>query len=243
MNLRVCASVGIFTPPAAELEQERKPSASVVVDHRARYRSGAMAGSSASTVEQYLAQLPPDRRAAIARVREVVNARLPRGYEETMQYGMISWIVPRSRLAQTYNGQALVLASLGSQKQYMALYLMTVYGDGKLGAWFKEAYRATGKKLDMGKACVRFKTLDALPLDVIGEAISKVPVDAYVAIYEASRARTSKPKPVGGSARRSATPAKAKPAAKPAARRAGKPAAKRATPATRGKPARASRRA
>jgi len=210
-----------------------------------------MARSAASTVEQYLAQLPPDRRAAIAQVREVVNARLPRGYEETMQYGMISWIVPRSRLAQTYNGQALALASLGSQKQYMALYLMTVYGDGKLGTWFKEAYRATGKKLDMGKACVRFKTLDALPLDVIGEAISKVPVDAYVAVYEASRARTVKPKPVGDPARRTATPARSKPAAKPAAKRAGKsaakpagkPAAKRATPASRGKPARASRRA
>jgi hypothetical protein len=173
-----------------------------------------MVSSAASTVEQYLASLPLDRRAAIARVRDVVNAGLPPGYEETMQYGMISWVVPRSRLGETYNGQALLVASLASQKQYMALYLMTVYGESKLGAWFKAAYLATGKKLDMGKACVRFKTLDALPLEVIGEAVSRVPVDAYVAIYEAARAKTVKPKPVASSAERSAKakPAKTKPA-------------------------------
>jgi hypothetical protein len=211
-----------------------------------------MVSSAASTVADYLTSLPPDRRAAIARVREVVNARLPRGYEETMQHGMISWIVPRSRLAETYNGQALPLASLASQKQYMALYLMTIYGDSKLHTWFKAAYQATGKKLDMGKACVRFKTLDALPLDVIGEAVSRVPVDAYVAIYEASRSRTVKPKPVAAPSRplaaaraarakptarrvaastpaRSAAPRVTKPAARSASRRA-KPAARSAKP-------------
>jgi Domain of unknown function (DU1801) len=218
-----------------------------------------MVSSAASTVADYLTSLPPDRRAAIARVREVVNARLPRGYEETMQHGMISWIVPRSRLAETYNGQALPLASLASQKQYMALYLMTIYGDSKLHTWFKAAYQASGKKLDMGKACVRFKTLDALPLDVIGEAVSRVPVDAYVAIYEASRSRTVKPKPVAARSRteasarakpaarsRSSSTAKAKPAvrrvaasapARPAAPRATKPgarsASRRAKPAAR----------
>ena len=121
-------------------------------------------------------------------MRDVVNAKLPRGYEETMQYGMISWIVPTSRLAETYNGQPLAVASLASQKGYMALYLMTVYGDAKLGKWFRDAYAKSGKKLDMGKACIRFKTLDALPLDVIGEAVSKVPVDAFIASYELSRA-------------------------------------------------------
>jgi uncharacterized protein YdhG (YjbR/CyaY superfamily) len=191
-----------------------------------------MVSSAASTVDQYLAQLPPDRRAAIARVRDVVNAGLPRGYEETMQYGMISWIVPRSRLAETYNGQPLSLASLASQKQHMALYLMSVYGDPRLNTWFQAAYRATGKKLDMGKSCIRFKTLDALPLEVIGEAISKVSVDAYVAVYEASRSKTVRPKPVAGRAaaptRRTRAPAKSRPT---------KPAAKRATRPTRAKPA------
>ena len=83
--------------------------------------SRAMASSTASTVDQYVASLPADRRAAVARVRGVVNARLPRGYQEAMQYGMIIWIVPTSRLAETYNGQPLALASLASHKQYMAL--------------------------------------------------------------------------------------------------------------------------
>jgi uncharacterized protein YdhG (YjbR/CyaY superfamily) len=164
-----------------------------------------MVSSSASTVQQYLASLPPDRRAAIARVRDVVNASLPRGYEETMQHGMISWIVPRTRLPATYNGQPLALASLASQKQHMALYLLTVYGDPELGAWFKAAYKAAGKKLDMGKSCVRFTSLDALPLDVIGTAISKVPLDAYVARYEVLRAKSVKPRRVGSSRTSSAT--------------------------------------
>jgi Domain of unknown function (DU1801) len=166
--------------------------------------------STASTVRDYLASLPPDRRAAIARVRDVINDRLPDGYEETMQYGAISWIVPRARLAETYNGQPLAVAALASQKQYMALYLMTVYGDSKLASWFKAAFAARGKKLDMGKACVRFKTLDALPLDVIGDTIAKVSVDAYVAVYEASRSKTVKAKPVGSAKAQAKATTKAK---------------------------------
>jgi hypothetical protein len=181
-------------------------------------------GPAASTVDQYLASLPADRSAALARVRSAVNARLPRGYEETMQYGTITWIVPASRLAETYNGQPLALASLASRKQYMALYLLSIYGDARLATWFKAAYKASGKKLDMGKSCVRFKTVDALPLDVIGDAISKVSVADYVASYHASRSRTVKQKPVRGAVA-------ASPASKPRAQartRASKPAAKRA---------------
>jgi hypothetical protein len=150
-------------------------------------------------VAAYLASLPADRRAAVAHVRDAINARLPRGYQETMQFGMISWVVPASRLPATYNGQPLALASLASQKQHMALYLMSVYGNAELAAWFREAYRATGKKLDMGKSCVRFRAVDALALDVIGEAISRVPVDAYVAAYEVARSRTVRPKRVRSS--------------------------------------------
>jgi hypothetical protein len=151
-----------------------------------------MASSSAKTVDEYLAALPADRRAAIAAVRDTINRRIPRGYEHGMLFGGPAWYVPRARLAETYNGQPLAVAVLGSQKHYMALYLMTVYGDSKLAAWFRKAYAATGKKLDMGKSCVRFKTLDALPLDVVGEAVSKVSVDDYVRIYERSRAGTTK---------------------------------------------------
>ncbi len=186
-----------------------------------------MVSSAASTVDQYLVSLPPDRRAAIARVRDVVNAGLPRGYEETMQYGMISWIVPRSRLAETYNGQPLALVSLASQKQYMALYLMMVYGETPTARWFKTAYQATGKKLDMGKACVRFKTLDALPLDVIGEVVSKVPVDEYIAQYEASRSQQVKPRPVASAAARPAKPGSKRTSA------AKRPLAKRASAAAK----------
>jgi hypothetical protein len=188
-----------------------------------------MVSSSASTVEEYLASLPADRRAAIGRVRDVVNARLPPGYEETMQYGMISWIVPTSRLAATYNGQPLALASLASQKQYMALYLMTVY-QGRLAAWFRDAYAASGKKLDMGKACVRFKTLDALPLDVVGEAIARVPVDAYVAVYEASRSQAGAPRAVAAAPSRPRAAQGAAGAtrkARPGATRKARPGAKR----------------
>jgi hypothetical protein len=191
-----------------------------------------MASSAAATVEQYLASVPADRRAAIARVRDVVNARLPPGFEETMQYGMISWIVPRSRLAATYNGQPLAIASLASQKQYMALYLMSVYSDAELGAWFRAAYRSAGKKLDMGKSCVRFKTLDALPLDVVGEALSRVPVEAYLAVYEASRSQLVKPRrvlePAAGRAKQPAAKRAKQPAAKRAGSKPTKPAAKRA---------------
>ena len=139
----------------------------------------------ASPITAYLAKLPDDRRAAIKKVRATVNAHLPKGFEETLQFGMISWVVPFSILPETYNKQPLALVSLASQKSYMALYLMSVYGDPKLAAWFAKAYKASGKKLDMGKSCVRFKTLADLPLDVIGETIGKVSVESYVAAYRA----------------------------------------------------------
>jgi hypothetical protein len=146
------------------------------------------AGRGATTVEGYLAKLPPDRREAIAKVREVVNENLPDGYEEGIQYGAISWYIPLSRFPVTYNGQPLAVASLASQKSHMALYLMSVYGHRQLEAWFRGAFQKAGKKLDMGKSCVRFRSLDALPLDVIGETIRRVPVDTFISYYEDARA-------------------------------------------------------
>lgn len=179
--------------------------------------------ATSTSVAQYLAQLPADRRAAIAAVRDTINANLPAGYVEGIQYGMIGWCVPLSRYPDTYNGQPLGLAALASQKQHMALYLMSVYGDPALEAWFKRAYAASGKPLDMGKSCVRFKSLDALPLDVIAEAIRKVPVDAFLACYEAvKRPANGKAKPKARAAR--AATKRAKPArAKPQAKRNAKP--------------------
>ncbi len=144
--------------------------------------------SAAKTVDEYLAALPADRQAAITKVREVILASLPKGYEERMQYGMISYVVPHSLYPAGYHcepKQALTMASLGSQKNHMALYLMSAYGHQETREWFEKAYRASGKKLDMGKACVRFRKLDDLPLEVIGQAIARVPVKKYIESVEA----------------------------------------------------------
>jgi hypothetical protein len=148
-----------------------------------------MPASQPATVEEYLAQLPPDRREAIEAVRGVILDRLPDGYKEAMSFGMIGYVVPLERYPKTYNGQPLMLAALASQKRYMSLYLNAVYADANVEQRFIQAYRATGKRLDMGKSCVRFKQLDDLPLDVVGDAIAATPVNDYIALYEASRAR------------------------------------------------------
>lgn len=149
-----------------------------------------MVSSSATTVSAYLKSLPEDRRKAIAAVRKVIRNNLPSGFKEGMQYGMIGYYVPLSRYPDTYNGQPLGVAALGSQKNHMAIYLMTVYGNRELEAWFRDAYAKAGKKLNMGKSCVRFKKLEDVPLDVIGETISKVSVEQFIEIYEAARAGT-----------------------------------------------------
>jgi len=172
----------------------------------------------ATTVDAYLKSLPADRREAISAVRDAVNAKLPIGYVETIQYGMIAWCVPESVLPakDVYNKQPLCLASLGSQKNHMALYMLGVYGDENERRWFESAYKKAGKKLDMGKSCLRFRSLDALALDVVSEAMSRVTVDKYVGAYRAIRA-AMKPTP------RAEIAKKAKPAKKPAAMPAKKP--------------------
>jgi uncharacterized protein YdhG (YjbR/CyaY superfamily) len=141
----------------------------------------------AATVAQYLAGLPPDRRAALEQVRSVILENLPKGYQESMTWGIPSYEVPLDVLPETYNGKPLGYAALGSQKNYMSLYLMNVYGDKKTEQWFRSAFEARGKKLDMGKSCIRFKKVDDLPLDVVGEAISRTPMDAWVRMYRSSR--------------------------------------------------------
>ncbi|MFQ6026423.1 MAG: DUF1801 domain-containing protein [Dehalococcoidia bacterium] len=146
-----------------------------------------MAQSTAQTVEDYLAELPVDRKEAIQAVRRVILDNLPEGYQETMQYGMISYVIPLERYPKTYNKQALAVASLASQKSYMSLYLMGVYGSTDAAEWFTERYRASGKKLDMGKSCVRFKTLEDLPLELVGEAVARTSVGDFIQLYEAAR--------------------------------------------------------
>src|SRR5918996_2174883 len=111
-----------------------------------------MVSSKAATPEAYLADLPPERQALVAKVRDLVNANLPDGYVERMNWGMISWELPLERYPDTYNGQPLAVASLANQKRHMALYLVGVYGDEGNQAWLREQWAATGKKLDMGKS-------------------------------------------------------------------------------------------
>jgi hypothetical protein len=140
--------------------------------------------SAANTVEEYLAELPEDRRAAISAVRETILANLPEGYEECMQHGMIGYVVPHRLYPNGYHcdpKQPLSYAGLASQKGYMALYLMCVYGSDAQREWFQEAWKSAGMKLDMGKSCIRFKKLEDVPLDVIGQAIARAPVQEYIA--------------------------------------------------------------
>jgi hypothetical protein len=139
-------------------------------------------------IAAYLAALPPDRRQAIEAVRSVILEHLPDGYVEAFGYGMLVYIVPLEIYPNTYNGQPMMYAALASQKRYMSLYLMAVYGDEGQRASFEAAYRASGKRLDMGKACVRFAHLDDLPLDVVGDAIAAVAPATFLARVERARA-------------------------------------------------------
>ena len=148
-----------------------------------------MFSGKAKTVAEYLKQLVPERRAVVSKLRSVVRKNLPPGYEESMGFGIITYSVPLKKLPDTYNGQPLCYAGIAAQKHYFSLYLMTAYGDSQQAKWIAEEFKKRGKKLDMGKSCLRFKSLDDLPLDVIGQAIASVPMDAYIDIYKASRHR------------------------------------------------------
>lgn len=149
-----------------------------------------MASSRATTVAEYLAELPPDRRVLVSRVRDFVNARIPAGYEETMLWGMISWVIPLARYPVTYNGQPLTVVALASQKQNVALYLTAPYMVPGEEAALQAAWKNAGKKLDMGKSCLRFKAWDDLVPDAVARAIAVLGPDAYIAEYERARGIT-----------------------------------------------------
>jgi hypothetical protein len=152
--------------------------------------------SKATTVEQYLSELPDDRRKALEAVRQVILKNLDKDYEEGIQYGMIGYYVPHRVYPAGYHcdpKQPLPFAGLASQKNYMSLYLMCVYGNSNHAKWFQEAWAKTGKTLDMGKSCVRFKKLEDLPLDVIGEAIQRVTARKYIEYCESALKTRSKP--------------------------------------------------
>ncbi|MBP6628188.1 MAG: DUF1801 domain-containing protein [Kofleriaceae bacterium] len=206
--------------------------------------------SKATTVEAYLEDLPADRRAEVAAVRAVIRANLDPAYQETMQYGMIGYSVPHALFPAGYHTdprQPLPFAALAAQKNNLALYLMGLYvagspdGDTDDSRWFRAAWAATGKRLDMGKSCVRFRRVADVPLEVIGQAIARLPAAEYIRRYQAARAqagglRGARAAAAGATAKLTAAAkaAKAKPKAKAKAKARPKAKAKaKAKPKTK----------
>jgi hypothetical protein len=149
-----------------------------------------MVTSAASTVEEYLDGLPEERRSVMAAMRKFIRKHLPKGYVEAVQYGMIGYGIPLSRYPDTYNGQPLGYLALAAQKNHYALYMMGPYGDPEASAELRDGFAEEGKKLDMGKSCLRFKAIDDLALDAVGKAIASTPPQRFIEIYEAARANT-----------------------------------------------------
>ena len=150
-------------------------------------RSNIPMQSEAKTVEQYIKELPEDRKEAIKAVRKVILDNLPEGYEEVMNWGMITYQLPLDIYPDTYNKKPLMYAALASQKNHMAVYLSGIYSSEARRESFESEYKATGKRFDVGKSCVRFRKLDDLPLPLIGETIASMDVDAFIRQYEEAR--------------------------------------------------------
>ena len=150
--------------------------------------------SGASTVQEYLAELPAERRRVISKVRKVIRDHLPKGYEEMMGWGGLVYGIPLERYPDTYNKAPLCYAGLTAQKNYYSLYLMCAYGDPERERWLRDRFAKAGKKLDMGKACIRFKSVDDLELDAVATLIAGTTPEEWIAIYEKSRERTKRPK-------------------------------------------------
>jgi uncharacterized protein YdhG (YjbR/CyaY superfamily) len=139
--------------------------------------------ATAATVNSYLAALPAEQRKVLSAVRATIRKNLPSGYEEVLHGKIISYVVPLSRFPKTYNGQALWYVALAVQKNYYTIHMMAPYGSPKELAKIQAGFKKAGKKLDMGKACIRFKKLRDLPLDVIGESVAGVPLEEYISRY------------------------------------------------------------
>lgn len=144
----------------------------------------------ASNPDEYISKLPEDRQVAISKLRDIINDRLPSDFEETMSYGMIGWVVPHSIYPDGYHCDPklpLPFLSVASQKNFIALYHMGIYANQELYDWFVSEYpKHCKRKLDMGKSCIRFKKLDDIPYELIGELVSKMTVNDWVSIYESN---------------------------------------------------------
>jgi hypothetical protein len=188
-----------------------------------------------ATVQEYLSSLPEDRREALEAIRRVVNANRDKKLREGIQYNVIGWFVPHSLFPAGYHcdpSQPLPFAGLASQKSHIGLYMMCTYVGARSGEhkkWLEDSFRASGKKLDMGAACIRFKKLADVPLDIVGQAFARVTVDEYIGQYTQVLAQQALAKKTKGDAKKTA-----KPAAKTIAKKAsGKPAGKAPTKAAK----------
>jgi len=148
--------------------------------------------SDASTIQEYLAEMPEDRREAITKVRDTLTKHLPEGYEEALNWGMITYQVPLDIYPDTYNKKPLMYAALANQKNHMAVYLTGIYMDENLNQDFEKKYRETGKRYDVGKSCVRFRKLDDLPLELIGESIGAISMEDFIERTKGLSARKAK---------------------------------------------------
>lgn len=147
-----------------------------------------MVQSKAKTPDQYVAELPEQQREVIAAMRKLIRKHLPKGYDETIGWGMLTWGIPLEKYPNTYHGQPLGYLGLCAQKNYYSLYMLGPYGDPEEDAKLRAAFKAAGKKLDMGKSCLRFKKLEDLELDAIAKAIASTPPKRLIELYEAARA-------------------------------------------------------
>jgi hypothetical protein len=205
-----------------------------------------MVSSRALTVGQYLAELPSDRREVISAIRDVINRNLPPGYVETMNWGMICWEIPLSRVPDTYNGHPLSYLALAAQKHNFALYSIGAYAGPELTAWLRKEFGRAGQRLDMGKSCIRFRKPEGLPMSVVERLASYMTVEQLLEHYAQSRHGTTKPtsRPAPRKTARVA-PAASRPAARSAKKAAPakrKPAGRAAKPAARRPAARSKRR-
>lgn len=149
-----------------------------------------MVKSAATNVDQYLAELPEERRGVMTALRKLIRKNLPKGYVESMNWGMICYEIPLKQYPDTYNGQPLAYVALAAQKNKYSLYLTGAYGSKEKDEDLRAAFKAAGKKLDMGKSCVRFSSLDDLELEAIARHIASTPPKRFIELYEASRAQT-----------------------------------------------------
>ncbi len=148
-----------------------------------------MVSSRAKTVNQYIDELPVERKEIVKKLRSSIRKNLPSGYKEVMEFGMICYVIPLEKYPNTYNKKPLVYCALASQKQYVSLYLSCVYVDKKTRIEFEQSYQKSDKKLNAGASCIRFKTMQEIPFEVVNKAIRKFSVKQFIDIYEKSRGK------------------------------------------------------